>query len=88
MQYESLYKDLESRAFSLLFAGHCPEIREKDRITFGLNLTPKVLINIDLQILGYRLEGYIYASKILVLGLKTYFYHGLLCKALWSTSSN
>ena len=69
------------RIFSLLFAGHCPEISKKDRIIFGLNLTLTVLINIELQILGYHFEGYIYASKILVLGLKTYFYHGLLCKA-------
>ena len=64
------------RIFSLLFAGHCPEISEKDRIT-----TQTVIINIELQILGYHLEGYIYVSKILVLGLKTYFYPGLLCKA-------
>ena len=46
-----------------------------------LNLTPTVIINIEFQILGYHLEGYIYVSKILVLGLKTYFYPGLLCKA-------
>ena len=52
------------RIFSLLFAGHCPEISEKDRITFGLNLTLTVLINIELQILGYHLEGYIYAKNI------------------------
>ena len=37
------------RIFSLLFAGHCPEISEKGRIIFGLNLTLTVLINIELQ---------------------------------------
>ena len=75
------------RIFSLLFAGHCPEISEKDRITFGLNLTPTVLINIALQILGYHLEGYIYAKNIGVRS-QNLFLPGLLCKAenLWSTS--
>ena len=69
------------RIFSLLFAGHCPEISDIGLHFIGLNLTPTVIINIELQILGYHLEGYIYVSKILVLGLKTYFYPGLLCKA-------
>ena len=29
-----------------------------------INLTPTVIINIELQILGYHLEGYIYAKNI------------------------